>query len=57
MILNMQSPPETQFDLKKTRFKKISTFLKEMESKGCVKTKEFQKGVLSITEISKENDM
>jgi len=27
-----------------------------MESNGCVKTKELQKGVLSITEINKEND-
>lgn len=50
------SPPEGQFDLKQTRFKKISVFLKEMESKGSIKIKD-QKGVLSITEINKENDL
>ena len=38
-------------DLKKTRFKKISTFLKEMESvQKCIKLKD-QKGVLSITSV------
>ena len=35
----------------------MSVFLKEMETQGCIKTKELQKGVLSITEISKENDL
>lgn len=50
------SPPDVQFDLKKTRFKKISVFLKEMQTKGCVKLKD-QKGVLSITDINKENDL
>lgn len=34
----------------------MGVFLKEMELKGCIKTKELQKGVLSITEIQKENE-
>lgn len=54
---SISSPQETPFDLRKTRFKKITVFLKEMESKGCIRTKEYQKGVLSITDISKENDL
>jgi hypothetical protein len=42
--------------LKQTPYKKISVFLKEMEKKGLIRTKELQKGVLSITEISKDNE-
>ena len=45
-----------QFDLKQTPYKKITAFLKEMEKEGLIKTKELQKGVLSITEISKEHE-
>jgi hypothetical protein len=35
---------------------KMSTFLKEMESKGCIKLKD-NKGVLSITSFSKDHEM
>lgn len=35
----------------------MNTFLSEMESNGLIKLKEAQKGVLSITNINKENEM
>jgi translation initiation factor 2D len=56
-IMQTCCPSGFQFDLKQTRFKKISLFLKEMEEKGCIKNKELQKGVLSITSIQTEHEM
>ena len=35
----------------------MNNFIKEMELKGLIKTKEIQKGVLSITSINKESEM
>jgi hypothetical protein len=43
--------------LKQTSYKKISTFLKEMQSFGCIQIKEIQKGVLAISGINKEHEL
>jgi hypothetical protein len=35
----------------------MGNFIKEMEQIGLIKTKEVQKGVLSITDVNKEHEM
>lgn len=49
------SPADKHLDVKKTSFKKLSKFLKEMEKAGYVKVKELSKGVESITEMKKDH--
>ncbi|XP_061182626.1 eukaryotic translation initiation factor 2D-like [Saccostrea echinata] len=48
-------PADKHLDVKKTSFKKLSKFLKEMEKLGYVKVKELTKGVESITEMNKDH--
>lgn len=49
------SPADKHLDVKKTSFKKLSKFLKEMEKAGYIKVKELSKGVESITEMKKDH--
>ncbi|XP_052685586.1 eukaryotic translation initiation factor 2D-like [Crassostrea angulata] len=48
-------PADKHLDVKKTSFKKLSKFLKEMEKAGYIKVKELSKGVESITEMKKDH--
>ncbi|XP_062579935.1 eukaryotic translation initiation factor 2D-like [Saccostrea cucullata] len=48
-------PADKHLDVKKTSFKKLSKFLKEMEKLGYVKVKELTKGVESIIEMKKDH--
>lgn len=54
-IVSYFSPADKHLDVKKTSFKKLSKFLKEMEKAGYVKVKELSKGVESITEMKKDH--
>lgn len=49
------SPADKHLDVKKTSYKKLSKFLKEMEKAGYIKVKELSKGVESITEMKKDH--
>ncbi|XP_013783321.1 eukaryotic translation initiation factor 2D-like [Limulus polyphemus] len=48
-------PPGCQLDIKKSSFKKLSTFLKEMEKIGVIVVKEMSKGVENIVSINIEH--
>lgn len=54
-IVSYFSPADKHLDVKKTSFKKLSKFLKEMEKAGYIKVKELSKGVESITEMKKDH--
>lgn len=49
-------PSHLNLDVKKSTYKKLSVFLKKMESQGLIKIKEFSKGVESITEINADHE-
>lgn len=49
-------PSELNLDIKKTSYKKLSTFLKKMAKDGIVQIKELTKGVESIIAINLENE-
>jgi translation initiation factor 2D len=53
-IMYSACPTYINLDIKKTKYKKMNNFLKEMDT--IVKVKELQKGVISITEINDENE-
>lgn len=53
--ISIFSPADKHLDVKKTSFKKLSKFLKEMEKAGYIKVKELSKGVESITEMKKDH--
>jgi len=48
-------PPDTIVDLKKSKYKKISNLLAEMQSKGLIQTKE-EKGIAQLVAINKAHD-
>lgn len=50
------SPAEHTLDVKKSSYKKVSRFLKNMQDRGFIKVKELTKGVESIVEIHKDHE-
>ncbi|KAG8238615.1 hypothetical protein J437_LFUL017742 [Ladona fulva] len=50
-------PKGELLDLKKSSYKKLSKFLKEMEEKGVIEVRELTKGVESITNINFSNPL
>ena len=50
------SPQDKTLDVKKSSYKKLSKFLKEMQDRGLIRVKELSKGVESIVEVYKDHE-
>lgn len=50
-------PPQSQLDVKKSSYKKLSKFLEKKERFGVIKMKELTKGVESIMSVDYEHEM
>jgi len=52
----LDSPKEVSVDIKKTKYKKVISFLTEMQKQNLLTIKETGKGVHSILEVNSEHD-